>query len=75
MTNYQRIQIDKEFCAHAICDAIEEETGANFFDGTMKWLDTEQREVNDEHKEDVECWPDWKKRAALCNYEFGKEDL
>ena len=27
-----------------------------------------------EHKEDVECWPDWKKRAALCNYEFGKED-
>ena len=54
MTNYERICADKAFCAHAICDAIEEETGANFFDATMAWLDAEQREVNDEqdHKED-----------------------
>ena len=24
--------------------------------------------------DDASKWPDWKKRAALCNYEFGKED-
>ena len=23
---------------------------------------------------DVSQWPDWKKRAAMCNYELGKED-
>ena len=47
MTNYERICADKAFCAHAICDAIEEETGANFFDATMEWLDVEQRELTD----------------------------
>lgn len=48
MTNYERICADKAFCAHAICDAIEEETGANFFDATMEWLDKEQIELTDE---------------------------
>ena len=48
MTNYERICQDKAFCAHAICAAIEEETGADFFDGTMEWLDQEQRELTDE---------------------------
>ena len=28
----------------------------------------------DAKSDDVSQWPDWKKRAALCNYEFGKED-
>ena len=23
---------------------------------------------------EIQGWPDWKKRAALCNYKFGKED-
>ena len=78
MTNYERIQQDKAFCSATIADVI----GEDFFDKTMEWLDTEQRELNDEreHKEaakpdDVSQWPDWKKRAALCNYEFGKEGL
>lgn len=31
-------------------------------------------EYEREHKNDADFWPDWKKRAALSNYEFGKED-
>ena len=50
MTNYERIQQDKAFCAATIADVI----GEDFFDKTMEWLDTEQRELTDEreHKED-----------------------
>jgi len=25
-------------------------------------------------QDDVSRWPEWKKRAAMCNYELGKED-
>lgn len=39
----------KAFCAATIADVI----GEDFFDKTMAWLDTEQREVTDEHKEDA----------------------
>ena len=77
MTNYERIQQDKAFCAWLIADYA----GCTLEVAT-EWLDTEQRELTDEreHKEDakpddVSQWPDWKKRAALCNYEFGKEGL
>lgn len=28
----------------------------------------------DAKSDDVSQWPDWKKRAATCNYEFGKDD-
>ena len=78
MTNYERIQQDKAFCASVMADV----DGCGNVVAWEKWLDTEQREVSDEreHKEDakpddVSQWPDWKKRAALCNYEFGKEGL
>ena len=49
MTNYERIQIDKAFCAAVIASDEEYTT----VDRVMKWLDTEQREVTDEHKEDA----------------------
>ena len=78
MTNYERIQHDKAFCAAMFAYF----TGCENVNPWIKWLDREQRELTDEreHKEDakpddVSQWPDWKKRAALCNYEFGKEGL
>jgi len=49
MTNYERIQQDKAFCAATIADVI----GEDFFDKTMEWLDMEQREVNDERAQDA----------------------
>lgn len=52
MTNYERICIDKAFCAATIADVI----GEDFFDKTMAWLDTEQREVTDEREQDVRAW-------------------
>ena len=61
-------------------EAIEEIERALLYNGVQNPLTDRAIEkikelVNErEHKEDVECWPDWKKRAALCNYEFGKED-
>ena len=42
--------------------------------GYREHIPTAIADYEREHKEDIECWPDWKKRAALCNYEFGKED-
>ena len=84
MTNYERICVDKAFCASAISCAFHSTDYENddYDPNVMKWLDTEQRELTDEreHKkntkpDDVSQWPDWKKRAALCNYEFGKEGL
>ena len=47
MTNYERIQQDKAFCAATIADVI----GEDFFDKTMEWLDQEQRELT-EHEEE-----------------------
>ena len=49
MTNYERIQQDKAFCAFVIMN----EANATI-DDVIKWLDKEQREVSDEreHKED-----------------------
>ena len=32
------------------------------------------RRVYDETLNEINGWPEWKKRAALCNYVFGKED-
>ena len=50
MTNYERMQIDKEFCAMLLADGH-----SNTIDEWTEWLDTEQREVTDEreHKEDA----------------------
>ena len=50
MTNYERIQQDKAFCASVLFRAEE---GSYWFEEAMQWLDTEQREVSDEHKEDA----------------------
>ena len=51
MTNYERIQIDKEFLAYLL-----ESLDGGFTNSRewMEWLDTEQREVTDEreHKEE-----------------------
>ena len=41
MTNYERIQIDKAFCAYVVMGAEEDAT----FDEAMAWLDTEQAEA------------------------------
>ena len=49
MTNYERIQQDKAFCAATIADVI----GEDFFDRTMQWLDTEQIEVSGERTQEV----------------------
>ena len=48
MTNYERMQIDKEFLAYLL-----ESLDGGFTNSKerMKWLDTEQREVTD--KEDA----------------------
>ena len=48
MTNYERMQIDKAFCASVIADV----DGCENVVAWEKWLDTEQRELTDEHKED-----------------------
>ena len=50
MTNYERICIDKEFCAWLLADVSEAENEREW----MEWLDAEQRELTDEreHKED-----------------------
>ena len=50
MTNYERIQQDKAFCAWL----LSEESVGGTHEQWMKWLDTEQRELTDEreHKED-----------------------
>ena len=48
MTNYERICADKAFCAATIADVI----GEDFFDRTMQWLDTEQREVTYERAQE-----------------------
>ena len=57
MTNYERICIDKEFCASAISCALHSaDCEDNDYDqSVMDWLDFEQREVTDkrEHKEDA----------------------
>ena len=44
MTNYERIQQDKAFCAWLLYD---ESTDGDLQEWT-EWLDTEQREVKDE---------------------------
>ena len=44
MTNYERICVDKAFCAEMIAAVI----GEDFFDKTMEWLDTEQIELTAE---------------------------
>jgi len=49
VTNYERIQQDKAFCAATIADVI----GEDFFDKTMEWLDAEQREVSDERAQEA----------------------
>ena len=46
--------------------------------GVIAWRELPEP-YNTDRKEDaksgdVSQWPDWKKRAALSNYEFGKED-
>ena len=46
MTNYERICIDKAFCAMLLADGYN-----NMIEEWTEWLDTEQRELNDEHKE------------------------
>jgi hypothetical protein len=48
MTNYERIQQDKAFCAAMFCDIIEEEEIECF----VQWLDAEQREVSDEREQE-----------------------
>ena len=55
MTNYQRMQIDKDFCASVLSSALHSgEYEADDFDpAVMKFLDTEQREVTDERKENA----------------------
>lgn len=52
MTNYERIQIDKAFCANVIAESV----GCVSDDTIVEWLDAEQRELTDEreHKEDYE---------------------
>ena len=52
MTNYERIQQDKAFCASVLFRAEE---GTYWFEEAMKWLDKEQRELTDEreHEEDL----------------------
>jgi hypothetical protein len=72
MTNYERICADKAFCASILADGMD----SLWYEKFLEWLDQEQRELTDEreHKNDADFWPDWKKRAALSNYEFGKED-
>ena len=52
MTNYERMQIDKAFCAAVIASACGYDDS---LDSAMRWLDAEQREVSDEqeHKEDL----------------------
>jgi len=47
MTNYERIQIDKAFCASAISSALHSgEYGEDDFDpAVMEFLDKEQVEV------------------------------
>ena len=77
----------KRDCGYAyrtIATRIEEcwhtETGFDFEDDEtiIAWqplpepYDPDRKE--DAKSDDVSQWPDWKKRAALCNYEFGKED-
>jgi len=49
MTNYERIQQDKAFCASAISNDEEYMT----FKDAMEWLDMEQREVIDEREQDA----------------------
>ena len=48
MTNYERIQQDEAFCAWLLTHGDEEE-----FNEWMRWLDTEQREVNDERAQEA----------------------
>ena len=52
MTNYERIQQDKEFCAWVIASSCGYD---DLTDVAMRWLDAEQRELTDEreHKEDL----------------------
>ena len=50
MTNYERIQQDKAFCASVLFRAEE---GTYWFDEAIAWLDAEQREVNDERAQEV----------------------
>ena len=47
MTNYERIQKDKAFCAWLLTNGDEEE-----FNEWMKWLDTEQIEVSGERTQE-----------------------
>ena len=51
MTNYERIQQDKAFCAWL----LSEESVGGTHEQWMEWLDAEQRELTDdrEHKEDA----------------------
>ena len=55
MTNYERMKIDKAFCASVISSALHsgEYEEDDFDPAVMKFLDTEQRELTDEHKEDA----------------------
>lgn len=34
----------------------------------------ERKKLVEDTMNEIQGWPDWKKRAALCNYKFGKED-
>ena len=53
MTNYERICADKAFCAWLLVSASKE--GSQCALEWERWLDAEQRELNDEreHKEDA----------------------
>jgi len=50
MTNYERIQKDKAFCASVLFRAEE---GSYWFEEAMQWLDTEQIEVSGERTQEV----------------------
>ena len=49
MTNYERICIDKAFCAWLLADVAESGSEREW----KEWLDQEQTEPDDEHKEDA----------------------
>ena len=53
MTNYERIQIDKEFCASCISCAFHstDYEDDDYDPNIMAWMDTEQREVTDEREQ------------------------
>ena len=54
MTNYERICADKAFCASVIAEISNMEgCDCDCYGVVMNWLDTEQREVNDERAQEA----------------------